>query len=471
MFAVRLLIVISAMFASVVATSSASARQKEAPPAPSDVRTFAVSPAAEPVPAFKYRLYPLASARKSGNAVPIYLRFAHERSPESKKAQLQESSKFLDEPDATFNLAGAKKLVEDWSGVLRQIDHAARKQTADWSYTIEEERENIFGILLGDAQEMRGQHRLACLKARVEIAEEKFPEAARSIETTFSMAEQVAEGPFLINGLVGLACALKATDQVDTFINRPGSPNLYWALTTIPPGSIGLRKGLDNEFSLIDVAFPEFEGLDKASGEAEFAGRLKRVRDRLEAAGKMAVEPKQVGSMRFADDALGLAKAYLRSRKVVTPEALAAMPESKIVLVAIKAQYEEIRDERFKALLLPSREARVLESRPEPTSKPTEIYPFTLTFLPFLYNATQAETRLDRRLAALRLIEALRMHAAANGSKLPSTLDDVKVVTVPDDPSTGRPFAYKLDGETAVIASPRSGRNVPDLKYSVSIRN
>src|SRR5260370_40521036 len=42
-------------------------------------RALTVSPRAETVPAFKYRLYPLDSERKEGNAVPIYLRFAHER--------------------------------------------------------------------------------------------------------------------------------------------------------------------------------------------------------------------------------------------------------------------------------------------------------------------------------------------------------------------------------------------------------
>src|SRR5215208_3443826 len=48
-------------------------------------RTLTVSPAAEPVPAFKYRLFPRSSDRKDGNAVPMYLRFAHERNDAWKK--------------------------------------------------------------------------------------------------------------------------------------------------------------------------------------------------------------------------------------------------------------------------------------------------------------------------------------------------------------------------------------------------
>src|SRR5260370_28897245 len=52
-------------------------------------RTLAVTPAPAPVPALGYRLFPTFSDRKDRNAVPIYLRFAHERSDATKK-QLKE---------------------------------------------------------------------------------------------------------------------------------------------------------------------------------------------------------------------------------------------------------------------------------------------------------------------------------------------------------------------------------------------
>ena len=45
------------------------------------------------------------------------------------------------------------------------------------------------------------------------------------------------------------------------------------------------------------------------------------------------------------------------------------------------------------------------------------------------------------------------MHAAANGGKLPATLSEVKVVPVPTDPGTGRPFEYRLDGNAATVSS------------------
>src|SRR5437762_3035373 len=44
-----------------------------------------ILPRSAPLPALKYRFFPLASLRKEGNAVPIYLRFAHERNDATKR--------------------------------------------------------------------------------------------------------------------------------------------------------------------------------------------------------------------------------------------------------------------------------------------------------------------------------------------------------------------------------------------------
>jgi hypothetical protein len=64
-----------------------------------------------------------------------------------------------------------------------------------------------------------------------------------------------------------------------------------------------------------------------------------------------------------------------------------------------------------------------------------------------------ASTRIDRRIAALRCVEALRLHAAAHDGKLPASLADVKEVPIPADPMTGKSFAYKVDGDTATISA------------------
>src|SRR5262249_52190473 len=65
--------------------------------------------------------------------------------------------------------------------------------------------------------------------------------------------------------------------------------------------------------------------------------------------------------------------------------------------------------------------------------------------------------RLNRRFAALRAIEAVRVHAAGSG-KLPAKLGDVVELPVPGDPLSGKAFEYSVADEVATLhAPPRAG--------------
>jgi hypothetical protein len=93
-------------------------------------------------------------------------------------------------------------------------------------------------------------------------------------------------------------------------------------------------------------------------------------------------------------------------------------------------------------------------------------------FLPALGKVMWAQTRLERNLSALRVIEALRLFAAGHDGKLPAKLSDVTEVPLPDDPGTGKPFDYKLDGDTATVTSDVPGDAVPTngIRYRVTVR-
>ena len=45
------------------------------------------------------------------------------------------------------------------------------------------------------------------------------------------------------------------------------------------------------------------------------------------------------------------------------------------------------------------------------------------------------------------------MHAAQTG-RLPKSLDEIKVVPVPENPATGKVFEYRLDDDTAILELP-----------------
>jgi hypothetical protein len=93
-------------------------------------------------------------------------------------------------------------------------------------------------------------------------------------------------------------------------------------------------------------------------------------------------------------------------------------------------------------------------------------------FLPAILKVHLAQARIERKLAAQRVIEALRMHAAAHDGELPEKLDQVKVVPIPNDPGTGEPFEYKRDGKSATLISriPDENLRATGLRYHLTIR-
>src|SRR5438270_7314564 len=106
-------------------------------------------------------------------------------------------------------------------------------------------------------------------------------EAVRTLETGLAFARHVAEGPFLINDLVGIAVANSMLERVDELIARPDAPNLYWALSTLPRPLIGVRESSENEIKLIEWMFPELDEVGRPRSEADWASLLGRFHRRI----------------------------------------------------------------------------------------------------------------------------------------------------------------------------------------------
>jgi hypothetical protein len=80
--------------------------------------------------------------------------------------------------------------------------------------------------------------------------------------------------------------------------------------------------------------------------------------------------------------------------------------------------------------------------------------------------------RLDRHVAALQCIEAMRLYMAAHDGAFPSRLSDVTLVTVPDDPATRKPFVYNRTGSKAVLETPATkGARIRDaMRYELNLK-
>ena len=77
------------------------------------------------------------------------------------------------------------------------------------------------------------------------------------------------------------------------------------------------------------------------------------------------------------------------------------------------------------------------------------------------------------RTASARVSKTVASGAAkVVGGKLPEKLSDVKVVPVPDDPGTGRPFEYRREGDRATLTSriPGEPPRTTGLRFRIELR-
>jgi hypothetical protein len=93
-------------------------------------------------------------------------------------------------------------------------------------------------------------------------------------------------------------------------------------------------------------------------------------------------------------------------------------------------------------------------------------------FEPAVSKVRRAQARLEQRLALLRHVEALRLYAADHDGALPAKLSEFPV-PLPDDPFTGKPFRYEVEGKTAHFrGSPPPGEEknpTLNIHYEVTV--
>jgi hypothetical protein len=80
--------------------------------------------------------------------------------------------------------------------------------------------------------------------------------------------------------------------------------------------------------------------------------------------------------------------------------------------------------------------------------------------------------RLDRHVAALQCVEALRLYAGAHNGKFPDKLREITEVAVPENPVNKKPFVYHRTGSKAVLeASAPNGATAKDaMRYRLILK-
>jgi hypothetical protein len=291
-----------------------------------------------------------------------------------------------------------------------------------------------------------------------------------------SLARQVGEAPPLITALVGMAITAIMAKQVDQFVQCDQAPNLYWALTDLPRPFISLRVPLQGERLM---AYGTFPGLAEVAADLN-AGPLP----------PKQVEPMVRTVVNNMRDVVGFANRTalalaVRARHEAAKRALVAqgrpaalvdkMPHMQVALLHAFLQYDRMLDDVVKWQTLPYQEARpkLVETAKRQRALLKDVddapaLPFARYLLPAVDKVLLAQVRTDRRIAALRCVEAVRLYAAQHGGRLPPTLADVKEVPVPRDPLTGQPFQYHVAGGQATLYGPPPDKEKPHAGSAVS---
>jgi hypothetical protein len=294
--------------------------------------------------------------------------------------------------------------------------------------------------------------------------------------------KHIAEGPSLIQMLVGIAVTNVFLGKADDLIARPGSPNLYWGLSTLPRPLLDPRPGLDGEDALNESFLPGLAELRKGPVSAERAldvvENAVKVLTAVNEDNPFAAFGTRVGLAGYATLVQAEAKKELLARGQ-EKKAVEAMPAVQAVFLNSFETYRDVADDYRKWFFLPHAEAiDGLAAAADKTKRLTKekandpLLRVFLLILPAVEKVHQAAARTDRKVALLRTVEAIRIHTAAAGS-LPNELKAVRKVPVPDDPLTGKPFEYAVSDGGFTLTAPAVGTPLQknlELRYEVKLR-
>jgi hypothetical protein len=435
-----------------------------------------VQPAAAPVPALKYQLLPEVAEMNPGNAVPAYLKCWAEQTNFFHNKEVVEERERLRTCPLTDIKPGSLK---GYGGnALRQADFAARLEYADWNI-LPQLREQGFMLLIPEVQQIRALATALHVRGRGQIVDRDFDGAIGTLKTIFAISRHMGEHPTIISGLVGVAVAQIGCNLLEELIQQPGAPNLYWALTGLPPQLVDMRKAASADRSMWSYGMFDktrvwtadyMRAITQQLGLVEGAFGVRLLASMLELPAEDKAAAEKWVQARTAD-----AEWLTAARKGLTDagypaDAVAKYPPQQVIIHDLLRKAKAHGDEMLKWVPVPYWQAEPAMS--ELVKAPAEIEDkLAQQFVASIPKVKAAHARLEQRLDMLRIAEAVRLEAAKNGGKLPARLSDLSV-PVPIDPVSGKAFEYKVDGITAILAGKEAltGTGVTRYRYEIRLR-
>ena len=429
-----------------------------------------VRPMAAPKPAMKYQLLPEVREMSPGNAMQWYMRcFAEQRNFFFSKEGVAQRNNYRAMSLAELRSA---KLTGYGGSALTQADWAARLNTCDWE-VLRRVQSDGMDMTLPELGPLKTLAVALQVRFRIEVANDQFDDAVRTAKTMFALARHLGDYPAETANLVGMSVAQLALDALEEMVQQSGCPNLYWALTDLPNPLVELRKGVQGDRSLVAAELRALRA-DVPMTAAQLEEFVSRLSGGLgftrEQAGQ---EPRSLRAA-LAARVKDTARVQAAHKGLVADEGLSAVFQKfepvQIILLDEKREYEALRDERLKLLGLPLWQVDALTRGTEPGAGGDGLF---ADLLPQIVKARRTQGQLERRLALLRQVEALRKYAADHRGMLPERLAELAGPS-PTDPFTGKPFDYSRAGAIAHLRSDRprgeEKNSAFNLHYEVTIK-
>ncbi len=482
----------------VAATPSAALAQPPPDPRPTAIT---LRPVAEPVPALKYRLVPERKLLVPGNAAVFYhralLMLAQNRRNLPGKGHDGPAANDDRVDDLTLAnwVSGsigeiprerARKHLAASHNALKEVELGAQRSTCDWN--LDRRDEGIY-LQLPEIQEMRSIARLVALQARLAILDGKIDLAVHWIQTGLVIGRHTAQGPTMIQALVGIAIDIVMTRCLEELIQVPNGPSLYWALADRPRPFIDMRQPIEGERYLLEKEIPELNEIEGEPWSLEqarrFADNLQRKLYNFNSAAPLPDADAASADLPSLSRRLGIAamaaKIYPVAKRALIARGrraaqLDAMPIIQVAALYSLEEYRRKRDDSFKWMNVPYWQSfnqidrSAVGNGNEKLANP--ILSLFATLTPALNSVRLAGTRLDRQLDAMQCIEAIRLYAHAHQGKLPQSLEAISDAPVPTDPATGKPFLYQVNGDSATFSAPMPpGFNYPAyaIRYELKL--
>jgi hypothetical protein len=416
-----------------------------------------------PVPgrALQYGLLPSPYTTVAGNAAPHWARAGLAAVEVTRRVPAKDWDALTEEgPLEKFPREEAEKVLQTAATALRMAEQASRYDHCYWAF--EPMTIQAMDLPLTEIQALRSLAQLLSLQCRVLLLQRRFDDAARTLQIGLVLGRHTGDGPIMVQNLVGVAIASIMLQRVQEWIQLPDAPNLYWPLTALPTPFISDAAAIHNEAGVVFRSFPQLRTLAKEplpkQGAERLATELVRGLAPLSGGAHSSEWEMRLGIATLAAKVYPQAKEYLlqHGRKLEDIEAMLVL---QVVLLYTVEQYDEIWDEVFKWLYLPYWQSRPgleqLDKRVR-LARTENLNIFVGLLMPAVLKVREANIRLERHIAVLRCVEAIRLHAARNGGRPPKAINDINAVPLPVDPVTGTGLDafYKVEDEKAILDVP-----------------